>query len=217
MLKRFLSLLVAMLLLLAPLSALARGASAPSDEDEPVMIHTIELFGFTPPVWGAHPDYELTVPEGQGYYLDFSTWWFYVPETGDVGRIWEDGVFNDPSALYYQDLEIRVYEGYDIADDVSVLIDGSAEYVDSHCWSFNAPLYHVYTVEFGVSAPDFVPGDCDGDQSVTATDAVLALRHAMGLTVLEGSAFLAGDMDANGAVSISDAVIILRMAMGLTE
>ncbi|MBQ7061174.1 MAG: S8 family serine peptidase [Clostridia bacterium] len=74
---------------------------------------------------------------------------------------------------------------------------------------------NAVTLEVAASEPGFLPGDCDLNGVVTVTDAVLALRHAMGLTVLEGSAFLAGDMDANGAISISDAVIILRIAMGL--
>ena len=46
-------------------------------------------------------------------------------------------------------------------------------------------------------------------------DALLALRHAMGLTTLEGDAFLAGDIDGDGEVSVSDALLIMRYSMGL--
>ncbi len=61
----------------------------------------------------------------------------------------------------------------------------------------------------------FIPGDCDQNGSVAVADAIMALRHAMGLITLSGNGFLAGDMDGNGSISISDAVVIMRLAMGL--
>ncbi len=70
-------------------------------------------------------------------------------------------------------------------------------------------------VEVAADEPDFLPGDCDLNGTVNITDAVLALRHAMGLITLTGNAFLAGDVDGNGSVAITDAVSIMRYAMGL--
>ncbi|MBQ1553190.1 MAG: hypothetical protein IIZ66_06550 [Clostridia bacterium] len=55
------------------------------------------------------------------------------------------------------------------------------------------------------------PGDADGDGQITATDALLALRAAMGL--IEGSD--ACDFNGDGAVDSQDALLILRYSMGL--
>ncbi len=56
-------------------------------------------------------------------------------------------------------------------------------------------------------------GDCEmiGGGRITATDALLALRAAMGL--IEGSD--ACDFNGDGAVDSQDALLILRYSMGL--
>ena len=55
------------------------------------------------------------------------------------------------------------------------------------------------------------PGDVDLDGSVTVSDALAALRMALGLM---DSHFLA-DIDMDGEVTISDALLILRTALGI--
>ena len=66
--------------------------------------------------------------------------------------------------------------------------------------------------------PD-VPGDVDGDERVTAADARLALRAAVGLEdYAPGSReFLASDVDADGGITAADARLILRAAVGLED
>lgn len=61
----------------------------------------------------------------------------------------------------------------------------------------------------------FAPGDVDGSGGVSAADAILALRHAMGLISLADDQLARGDIDGNGSIGVSDAVGILRSAMGL--
>ena len=63
------------------------------------------------------------------------------------------------------------------------------------------------------------PGDVDADGTVTAADARLALRRAVGLeSYAAGSAaFAAADIDADGTVTAADARVILRVAVGLEE
>ena len=65
----------------------------------------------------------------------------------------------------------------------------------------------------------FTPGDVDGDGHISAADARLALRRAVGLEdYAEGSApFLACDADADGTVTAGDARMILRAAVGLED
>lgn len=58
-------------------------------------------------------------------------------------------------------------------------------------------------------------GDADLNGSVTIADAILALRHAMGLSTLSGQGLINADTDKNGSVTTADAIVILRIAMGL--
>ena len=69
----------------------------------------------------------------------------------------------------------------------------------------------------GEDAEPFLPGDVDDDGKVTAADARLALRAAVGLeTYAPGSrAFLAADVDFDGLLTAGDARAILRAAVGL--
>lgn len=67
--------------------------------------------------------------------------------------------------------------------------------------------------------PDYTPGDVDFSGDISAADARLALRRAVGLeTYPEGSAaFLACDVDSDGEVTAGDARLILRAAVGLED
>ncbi len=63
-------------------------------------------------------------------------------------------------------------------------------------------------------------GDVDGDGSVTAADARLALRAAVGLekAIVKGTAaFTAADVDGDGVITAADARTILRIAVKLED
>gem|GEM_PF-1991319 len=76
-----------------------------------------------------------------------------------------------------------------------------------------AKLDFVELISAGSTGPG--NGDVDGNGSVNVTDAVLALRHAMGLITLTGEQLARGDVDGNGTVNVTDAVTIMRKAMGI--
>ncbi|MBO4562745.1 MAG: redoxin family protein [Clostridia bacterium] len=57
-------------------------------------------------------------------------------------------------------------------------------------------------------------GDTDGDGAIDSADALLALRHAMGVTQLGTNELLRADMDGDGSVSSADALLILRAVLG---
>ena len=69
----------------------------------------------------------------------------------------------------------------------------------------------------GTGETTVVPGDVDGDGEVTAADARLALRAAVGLeSYATGSReALACDVDRDGQITSADARLILRAAVGL--
>ncbi len=60
-----------------------------------------------------------------------------------------------------------------------------------------------------------MPGDVDGDKEVKVSDALEALRAAVGLNTLTGDDLWAADMDHSGNVDVTDALQILRIAVGL--
>ena len=72
---------------------------------------------------------------------------------------------------------------------------------------------------FTESAPEsaFLRGDINGDGSVDSSDALLALRLAMGTVSSEGLCIEAGDLDGDGSVTSEEALLILRYAMGLSD
>lgn len=57
--------------------------------------------------------------------------------------------------------------------------------------------------------------DVDGDGEAGVTDALTALRAALGLKTLTRRARLAGDLDCDGEMTVSDALLIMRRVAGL--
>lgn len=67
------------------------------------------------------------------------------------------------------------------------------------------------------SAPDeYIEGDADGDNFVSAADALMVLRHIMGIVTIGEDRLWLLDMDRDGAVTAADALIILRRSMGIS-
>lgn len=74
--------------------------------------------------------------------------------------------------------------------------------------------YAELTARF-TSASPVIPGDSDGNGSIGISDAVLALRYAMGLIGADALNLVNADINNDGSVTVADAVSILRLAMGL--
>ena len=100
---------------------------------------------------------------------------------------------------------------------------------DNNVFPYTAVLYgypgstiQSYADQYGllfkeIGSDSLLPGDVSGDGDVTAEDARLALRAAVGLeTYAAGSPeFLAADATKDGAITAEDARLILRAAVGL--
>lgn len=64
----------------------------------------------------------------------------------------------------------------------------------------------------------FKRGDVNCDEKINSIDALIALRHSVGLEWLEGNAFLAADVNKDLAVNSVDALEILQYSVGqITE
>ena len=68
---------------------------------------------------------------------------------------------------------------------------------------------------FSVTAFAYSTGDVNGDGSVKAADARLALRYSAKLEDLSEEQLSAADVDNSGIVNASDARTILRKSVGL--
>lgn len=88
--------------------------------------------------------------------------------------------------------------------------DSSVHNADDTAWVDDVSVTYVNPPE-----PSYLLGDCDLNGTVQVADAVLAMRHALGLETLTGNGFLAGDVNFDGSVNMGDAVQILRYALGL--
>ena len=74
-------------------------------------------------------------------------------------------------------------------------------------------LYSVAGVPAG--AYTLTPAKSDGVNGISAFDASLVLRHAVGLTNLTGNAAVAADVDKSGTINAMDAFYILQYTVGL--
>ena len=58
-------------------------------------------------------------------------------------------------------------------------------------------------------------GDVNGDGEIDITDALLTMRHAMGIITLTAEQLERADVNGDNGVDISDALLIMRIAMGM--
>ncbi|MBO4879360.1 MAG: choice-of-anchor J domain-containing protein [Clostridia bacterium] len=122
MAKKLLALLVAaiMVLVLVPAAAFAKTTS--KDVAPLELIDLIEISGYVRPAYGEHPNFNLTVPEGVGYYIDHVVWNWYNGGTNHLLN--SDSVFDQTDGFYYSEIWIYWHDGYTMAEHPTVLING---------------------------------------------------------------------------------------------
>ena len=115
----------------------------------PETIDEIRIEGFSSPLWGQHPNYNVTVPEGANYYIGEIMWQYADELNEDYGQLYEDEYFDNEFAAY--NLLVRIYpnEGYVIADGATALINGSTVAVGSYGNSIFGYFY-IYSKEYEV-------------------------------------------------------------------
>lgn len=60
---------------------------------------------------------------------------------------------------------------------------------------------------------EYTPGDIDGNDQITTSDAMFTLQHALGIIALEGNALKAADYNGDGVINTADARDILRASL----
>lgn len=65
--------------------------------------------------------------------------------------------------------------------------------------------------------PDRLLGDANGDGTIDSLDALIMLRHSIGLFIIDESDFAFADVDENGAVDSNDAILTLRYSVGMND
>ena len=183
---------------------------------DPIVIDTIEIEGFVEPVWGENPFYNVTVPEGANYTIDYTDWNWWDEAIDDGDMMVPSDAFDNAGYAYYQYFEILPNAGCVFAENVTVTINGETAFVENGGYSSSMGYYWLYTIDFYVEAPETaIIGDADGDGEVTTADALLALRYIMGLAELDEEQLAQADVDGDGEVTMVDSLLIQRYAMGV--
>ena len=136
----------------------------------------------------------------------------YDPELGDVAMQPED-IFLNLDAAYYAIFLVEPAEGwqFDEEENLTVTINGREDIVDSF-FVYEGQLY-IASIDCSIC----LFGDVNLDGTVTAEDALLAMRYAMGLAELTEEQLYQMEVNGNGAYDLVDATLILRYAMGIID
>ncbi len=116
---------------------------------------------------------------------------------------WDDRELTEGDMDNYNNPPLRLYFGQ---------ARGNIE--DRNQPFFNRELIRIVV---GAERPHYFPGNVNGDQGIDVGDAILVLRHIVGLVALNADQQEAADVNLNGNVEVGDAILILRHIVGLVE
>lgn len=147
---------------------------------EPEIISEIYLEGFTAPVWGEHPNYDMYVDDEAPYALTGLVW-RYVYGMSDPEVLPEE-YFDDEKA-YYLAAKFSPKPGYLIAEHPTVYYNGVDSIFDSGL--IFGDDYWAFTIDFYVTKPVGVAEQTPESLSVwpNPTDNMLHLNVVDGTTV----------------------------------
>lgn len=167
----------------------------------------------------------LIVSEGNVYRWMFSIYGYGM----DIGM--SDGwgmfpVFNNPAEGVNRDAATEAIALANNVPEYAELIAEGASAYDEY-----STLYHIVAdisssqedIDLALEAlytaleaePDPNLGDVNGDGNVDPSDALLILRHSLGLHELSPEVYANADYNQNGVINSDDALMVLRFAMGL--
>ncbi len=151
---------------------------------EPEIIKEIYVEGFTAPVWGEHPDFDLEVAADAHYSISEVSWQYYGD--GIYGFLQVDDLFNHDDLVYALGITFEPEEGYVFSEDVNVFYNGDPSLFDAaESYFIEDGAYMAFTIGFHVSDPLDVAEQSSESLSVWPNPAanMLQLNVAGGSTV----------------------------------
>lgn len=115
------------------------------------------------------------------------------------------------------DTNINLYCEKDGTFTVADLVAGE------YTFTFSGKDIQTYTQTVQVNAnktidvtvtPAFMLGDLDGNESITASDALMILKNVVGKVKFDETQTIQGDLDGNGSITANDALLILKKVVG---
>lgn len=154
-------------------------------------------YGPTPTVifLGAPP----TVHPDEHFYEDFHVMW-----DGDGQLLTELAYDLSPGVIWHLRYSLKYAEEWETFDPG----DKWGQYM---VW---IPRDIPFAVQYDAQ-PFYRKGDANLNGEVTATDAVMILRHLIGMETLSDTAKLLADVNGDGRITAADAVMVLRYIIGL--
>ncbi len=116
---------------------------------EPEIIDEIYVEGFTAPVWGEHPDYDIEVSSTAPYTIADVSWHRYVGYDDHV--VAPDEYFDLEDANYYLYVVLSPNEGFVFDENPTVYFNGDNSIFSYG--SFTGNDYRVYTIDYQVTDP----------------------------------------------------------------
>lgn len=117
---------------------------------EPTVISEIFILGFTAPVWGEHPDYDIEV-DAEAPYTIANVLWHQYNDNGD--QVLEpEGYFDNEDVNYYMYILLSPKDDFVFDENLTVYFDG-----DNSVFDYGQLTYHdyrVFTIDFQVSEPE---------------------------------------------------------------
>ncbi|MBQ3709848.1 MAG: choice-of-anchor J domain-containing protein [Bacteroidales bacterium] len=113
------------------------------------MIENVYINGFTVPVWGELPDFDLEVPEGENYSIDFTVWYFYAGD--DSNFLSPDHAFEDEGWTYSMSIGLQADGDASFSPTVNVYINNGQTLIANTV--INDKSLVIETCNFSVANP----------------------------------------------------------------
>ncbi len=107
-------------------------------------IGEIHIEGYTAPVYGANPDFDVSVPTGAPYSIVDLAWY------GDSYELTPESVFSE-GGTYYMYLTLLPETGYEFDENATVYFDGDDSVYDPEASSLTGGFFFVYTIDYYIT------------------------------------------------------------------
>ena len=112
-------------------------------------------------------------------------------------------------SVFYEFEEKRLDHTFAVKFDVSDLVNGSSFKVRLACWQ--ARIYDAFSVREVIVDSILMPGDVDGDGSVTAGDITVLYNYLLND---DGENMVVGDQDGDGSITSADITFVYNVIIG---